>query len=43
MIAIKPKAYYVLSFDHRLVNGSDADMFMKTFKEVLESMDASSL
>ncbi|MBM64931.1 MAG: dihydrolipoyllysine succinyltransferase [Myxococcales bacterium] len=43
MIAIKPKAYYVLSFDHRLVNGSDADMFMKTFKEVLENMDASSL
>ena len=43
MIGIRPRAHYVLSFDHRLVNGSDADLFMKTFKENLEGMDASAL
>ena len=43
MIAIRPRAHYVLSFDHRLVNGSDADLFMKTFKEKLEGMDSSAL
>jgi pyruvate dehydrogenase E2 component (dihydrolipoamide acetyltransferase) len=43
MVAIRPKAYYVLSFDHRLVNGSDADQFMATFKQALETMDESAL
>ena len=43
MIGIRPRAHYVLSFDHRLVNGSDADLFMKTFKDNLEGMDASAL
>jgi 2-oxoglutarate dehydrogenase E2 component (dihydrolipoamide succinyltransferase) len=43
MIAIRPRAHYILSFDHRLVNGSDADLFMKTFKDYLESMDQSAL
>jgi pyruvate/2-oxoglutarate dehydrogenase complex dihydrolipoamide acyltransferase (E2) component len=43
MIGIRPRAHYILSFDHRLVNGSDADLFMKTFKENLEGMDQSAL
>ena len=42
MIAIRPRAHYVLSFDHRLVNGSDADLFMKTFKE-LEGVDGNAV
>jgi len=36
-IAIRTCAYFSLSFDHRIVDGSDADKFMGTVKKALES------
>jgi 2-oxoglutarate dehydrogenase E2 component (dihydrolipoamide succinyltransferase) len=37
MIAIRHRAYFGLSFDHRVVDGAMADFFMAKLKEVLEN------
>lgn len=37
VIAIRTCAYFSLSFDHRIVDGSDADKFLATVKKNLES------
>ncbi len=37
-IAIRTCAYFALSFDHRVVDGADADRFMSDLKKTLESM-----
>ncbi|MGD8867230.1 MAG: dihydrolipoamide acetyltransferase family protein [Gemmatimonadales bacterium] len=37
MIAIRRRAYFGLSFDHRVVDGAMADFFMAKVKEVLEN------
>ncbi len=37
-IAIRTCAYLSLSFDHRIVNGADADRFMSAIKQSLESV-----
>ena len=37
VIAIRTCAYFSLSFDHRIVDGSDADKFLATVKRELES------
>ena len=37
VIAIRTCAYFSLSFDHRIVDGSDADKFLATVKKGLES------
>ncbi len=37
-IAIRTCAYFALSFDHRIVDGSDADRFMAFVKKQLESV-----
>ena len=37
VIAIRTCAYFSLSFDHRIVDGSDADKFMGSIKKGLES------
>jgi pyruvate dehydrogenase E2 component (dihydrolipoamide acetyltransferase) len=42
-IAIRTCAYLSLSFDHRIVNGSDADSFMSFVKKSLESVPESVL
>jgi pyruvate dehydrogenase E2 component (dihydrolipoamide acetyltransferase) len=36
-IAIRTCAYFSLSFDHRIVDGSDADKFLASLKNTLES------
>ncbi len=36
-IAIRTCAYFSLSFDHRIVDGSDADRFLASLKQLLES------
>ena len=36
-IAIRTCAYFSLSFDHRIVDGSDADKFLAAIKKALES------
>ena len=36
-IAIRTCAYFSLSFDHRIVDGSDADKFLAYVKKQLES------
>jgi 2-oxoglutarate dehydrogenase E2 component (dihydrolipoamide succinyltransferase) len=42
-IAIRLMAYVALTFDHRLVDGSDADRFMAHVKKTLQEFDESSL
>ncbi len=42
-IAIRTMAYFALSFDHRVVDGADADRFMAHVKKGLEEFDESSL
>jgi pyruvate/2-oxoglutarate dehydrogenase complex dihydrolipoamide acyltransferase (E2) component len=42
-IAIRTMAYYALSFDHRIVDGSDADRFMAHVKKGLQEFDESAL
>jgi len=37
-IAIRTCAYFSLSFDHRVVDGADADRFMADLKKTLETM-----
>jgi pyruvate dehydrogenase E2 component (dihydrolipoamide acetyltransferase) len=38
-IAIRTMAYFALSFDHRVVDGADADHFMGRIKKALEDFD----
>jgi pyruvate dehydrogenase E2 component (dihydrolipoyllysine-residue acetyltransferase) len=42
-IAIRTMAYVALTFDHRLVDGSDADRFMAQIKKTLQEFDEASL
>jgi 2-oxoglutarate dehydrogenase E2 component (dihydrolipoamide succinyltransferase) len=42
-IAIRTMAYFALSFDHRIVDGADADRFMATIKKGLQEFDESAL
>jgi len=42
-IAIRPRAYLTLGYDHRLVDGAVADQFMSQVKKNIETFDASSL
>ena len=42
-IAIRTMAYVALSFDHRIVDGSDADRFMAHVKKGLQEFDESAL
>jgi 2-oxoglutarate dehydrogenase E2 component (dihydrolipoamide succinyltransferase) len=42
-IAIRTMAYVALTFDHRIVDGSDADRFMAFIKKTLQEFDESSL
>ena len=37
MIAIRTMCYFALTFDHRLIDGSDADYFMLAVKKTLET------
>jgi 2-oxoglutarate dehydrogenase E2 component (dihydrolipoamide succinyltransferase) len=43
VIAIRTCAYFSLSFDHRIVDGADADKFLATVKRGLESYPESEL
>jgi 2-oxoglutarate dehydrogenase E2 component (dihydrolipoamide succinyltransferase) len=36
-IAIRTCSYFSMSFDHRIVDGADADKFMAFVKKTLES------
>jgi 2-oxoglutarate dehydrogenase E2 component (dihydrolipoamide succinyltransferase) len=38
-IGIRWMAYFALSFDHRVIDGADAERFLAYLKEVLESAD----
>jgi len=42
-IAIRTMTYFALSFDHRLVDGADADRFMAHIKKGLQEFDESAL
>ena len=42
-IAIRPMAYFALSFDHRIVDGADADRFMAHLKAGLQEFDEAGL
>jgi pyruvate dehydrogenase E2 component (dihydrolipoamide acetyltransferase) len=42
-IAIRTMAYVALTFDHRLVDGADADRFMAQIKKTLQEFDEASL
>ena len=42
-IAIRTCAYFSLSFDHRIVDGSDADKFLAAVKKGLESFPDSAI
>ncbi len=42
-IAIRTMAYFALSFDHRLVDGADADRFMARVKATLQEFDEAAL
>ena len=37
MIAIRHMAYFALSFDHRIIDGADAERFLSRVKEILEA------
>ena len=37
VIAVRTCAYFSLSFDHRIVDGADADKFLAAIKKGLES------
>jgi 2-oxoglutarate dehydrogenase E2 component (dihydrolipoamide succinyltransferase) len=42
-IAIRTMAYFALTFDHRLVDGADADRFMGHVKQTLQEFDEAAL
>jgi 2-oxoglutarate dehydrogenase E2 component (dihydrolipoamide succinyltransferase) len=42
-IAIRPRAYLTLGYDHRLVDGAIADQFMSAVKKNIETFDQSNL
>ncbi len=42
-IAIRTMAYFALTFDHRIVDGADADRFMAHLKKSLQEFDEGSL
>jgi pyruvate dehydrogenase E2 component (dihydrolipoamide acetyltransferase) len=42
-IAIRTMAYFALSFDHRIVDGAEADRFMAHLKKGLQEFDESAL
>jgi 2-oxoglutarate dehydrogenase E2 component (dihydrolipoamide succinyltransferase) len=42
-IAIRTMAYFALTFDHRIVDGSDADRFMAQIKKSLQEFDEAAL
>ncbi|HET8646269.1 MAG TPA: 2-oxo acid dehydrogenase subunit E2, partial [Vicinamibacteria bacterium] len=42
-IAIRTMSYFCLTFDHRIVDGSDADRFMGLVKKTLQEFDESGL
>jgi 2-oxoglutarate dehydrogenase E2 component (dihydrolipoamide succinyltransferase) len=42
-IAIRTMAYFALTFDHRIVDGADADRFMAHMKTALQEFDESAL
>jgi 2-oxoglutarate dehydrogenase E2 component (dihydrolipoamide succinyltransferase) len=42
-IAIRPMAYFALTFDHRTVDGADADRFMAHVKKGLQEFEESAL
>ena len=42
-IAIRTMAYFALSFDHRIVDGADADRFMAQVKQSLQNFDETKL
>jgi 2-oxoglutarate dehydrogenase E2 component (dihydrolipoamide succinyltransferase) len=42
-IAIRTMTYFALSFDHRIVDGADADRFMAHIKKGLQEFDESAL
>jgi len=42
-IAIRTMAYFALSFDHRIVDGADADRFMAYVKKGLQEFDEAAL
>jgi 2-oxoglutarate dehydrogenase E2 component (dihydrolipoamide succinyltransferase) len=42
-IAVRTCAYFSLSFDHRIVDGSDADKFLAAVKRGLETFPDSAL
>ncbi|PYS97299.1 MAG: hypothetical protein DMF65_11960 [Acidobacteria bacterium] len=37
VIAIRHMAYFALSFDHRIIDGADAERFLSYVKELLEA------
>jgi 2-oxoglutarate dehydrogenase E2 component (dihydrolipoamide succinyltransferase) len=39
LIAIRWMAYFALSFDHRVIDGADAERFLAYVKEQLETAD----
>lgn len=42
-IAIRTMAYFALTFDHRIVDGADADQFMAQLKQGLQEFDEAAL
>ncbi len=42
-IAIRTMAYFALTFDHRIVDGADADQFMAQVKKGLQEFDEAAL
>ncbi|MBI4850513.1 MAG: 2-oxo acid dehydrogenase subunit E2 [Acidobacteria bacterium] len=42
-IAIRTKAYFSISFDHRVIDGAVADQFMANVKNILENFNASEI
>jgi 2-oxoglutarate dehydrogenase E2 component (dihydrolipoamide succinyltransferase) len=38
-VAIRPMVYLTLTFDHRVIDGSVADQFMRQVKQALEDWD----
>ena len=42
-IAIRTMSYFALTFDHRIVDGADADRFMSQIKRSLQEFDEAAL